>query len=112
MDVLPVNSMSSDRLPRCCTTHTDWSDLAKCLLADYAPPLDDRTVLAEVQRAHAAVSEMIPLSGTDQLEAAELIIRNRLEMTSGRRPDSARLDPESHERSMGPRTSSATALSA
>jgi hypothetical protein len=93
-----MSSHASDPLPRCRPSHQDWPGLTRCLVAQYVPPLDEAVVLDEMRRAIVAVRIGIPLEPAEQVSTAEMIVRHRLEVACGRRPDAARLDPQSHER--------------
>lgn len=85
-----------ERIPRCCDSHSDWRVLAQHLVDDFTE-LAAGDVVRELGRAKAAV-ESFQLDEADQVGVAELMTRHQLMLLSGRIPDIARLDPESHVR--------------
>lgn len=102
---------SYGQLPRCCPRHDDWASLGAHLAADFAevsPPEVGR----ELARAREA-TELVALEGDDALFIGELITRHQLMLRSGRLPEVARLDPESHSgRRRLPDSTAASAASA
>jgi hypothetical protein len=81
---------------QCCPRHADWPTLAQHLLDEY-PDATITDIVREVRRARNAVED----HGLDDEEAVgigEAIVRNQLNLLTGRASDAARLDPERHDR--------------
>lgn len=83
-----------ERLPRCCAEHHDWQTLAEHLSRDFSTVASDQVLrnVLDVQ----AVAQRFDLDEREALDVGELIIRYRLMLATGRIPDVARTDPQTH----------------
>jgi hypothetical protein len=82
--------------PRCCETHTSWTDLVQHLIAAF-PQIEVAEVVDIVARARRAEEEF-GLPDGDRLETAEVIARHQLIQLTAQAAPSPRLDPQSHDR--------------
>jgi hypothetical protein len=82
--------------PRCCPTHSSWSDLVRHLIAAF-PQIDAAEVVDIVARARRA-EEDFGLPEDQHLETAEVIARHQLLQLTNQGMPSPRLDPERHGR--------------
>jgi hypothetical protein len=82
--------------PRCCPSHTSWTDLVQHLIASF-PQVDVAEVVDIISRARRAEEEF-GLPDEERLETAELIARHQLVQLTNQGAPSPRLDPESHDR--------------
>jgi hypothetical protein len=89
-----VTDTTIERLPRCCLQHPDWQTLAEHLCRDFPTVGRDQILrsLIDAQR----VTRRFDLEESDALETGELMVRHRLMLTTGRLPDVARTDPQTH----------------
>ena len=85
---------SGPGLPRCCDSHDDWRTLGAHLRREFAE-LDADVVARELGAAQAAALR-VGLAPRDALDMSEVIARHQLMLLTGRRVETARLDPESH----------------
>jgi hypothetical protein len=82
--------------PRCCESHTSWTDLVQHLISGF-PRIEPAEVVDIVARARRAEEEF-GLPDGDRLETAEVIARHQLMQLTAQGTPSPRLDPESHDR--------------
>jgi hypothetical protein len=87
-DVIPA--------PRCCPTHSSWTDLVQHLIAGF-PQIDPAEVVDIVARARRAEEEF-GLPADEHLATAEVIARHQLLQLTSQGMPSPRLDPERHGR--------------
>jgi hypothetical protein len=71
-------------IQRCCSTHGDWESLARHLIADFSE-VPTAAIINELSRAKRA-SELFELGNQDALDGAELIVRYRVLVATGRSP--------------------------
>jgi hypothetical protein len=71
-------------IPRCCKTHGGWADLARHLIADFGD-VPATTIISELSQAKHA-TELFELGDQHALDCAELIVRNRALIATGRLP--------------------------
>ncbi|MDQ1746776.1 MAG: hypothetical protein QOD07_1039 [Frankiaceae bacterium] len=71
-------------IPRCCTTHSDWAGLARHLVADFGG-VPTKAIVDELSHAKRAC-QLFQLGNQDALDCAELIVRNRVLIATGRSP--------------------------
>lgn len=93
---MSIDEESNQPLTRCCAVHADWPTLSAHLRAEFAE-LPAEVIAEELIKARRAV-EMFGVDAPDGLPVAELIVRHRLLITTGRMPDIAKLDPQTHVR--------------
>lgn len=79
--------VTTAQVARCCSTHRDWADLARHLLADFAD-VPTRSIIDELARARRA-GDFFELEGADALDCAELIVRHRVLSATGHAPTAA-----------------------
>jgi hypothetical protein len=82
--------------PRCCESHTSWTDLVQHLITGF-PQVEPAEVVDIVARARRAEEEF-GLPDEERLATAELIARHQLIQLTAQGTPSPRLDPESHGR--------------
>ncbi|HVV76434.1 MAG TPA: hypothetical protein VHC43_10390 [Mycobacteriales bacterium] len=82
------------RIARCCPEHSDWQVLAEHLCRDFSSVTREQ-VLRNVLDAQA-VTERFNLAPREALDIGELIVRYRLLLSTGKVPDVARTDPQTH----------------
>jgi hypothetical protein len=82
--------------PRCCDSHTSWTDLVQHLVAAY-PQVDPAEVVDVVARARRAEEEF-GLPDDQRLETAEVIARHQLIQLTALDTPARRLHPEHHDR--------------
>jgi hypothetical protein len=91
-DVIPA--------PRCCPTHSSWTDLVQHLIAAF-PKIDAAEVVDIIARARRAEEEF-GLPEDEHLETAEVIARHQLLQLTSQGMPTPRLDPERHGRTQTP----------
>lgn len=72
---------------RCCPVHNDWAGLARHLIIDFSS-VPSGTVVAELWQAQTA-SRFFGLDLADALHCAELMVRYRVLLATGRLPSPA-----------------------
>jgi len=82
-----MNPTAAVPLQRCCPVHNDWAGLASHLISDFdSVPI--QTVVAELREAQFA-SRFFGLELADALYCAELMVRYRVLIATGRHPPPA-----------------------
>jgi len=82
-------------IPRCCVSHEDWTTLARHVVNGF-PQMAMSDIARELRMAKDVIDTFDV--GDDALEVAELIARHRLMLASGDAVDTAKLDPQRHDR--------------
>lgn len=96
---MSIDHQNVQPLPRCCAAHPDWTTLGVHLREDFGDlPAD--LITEELLKARRAV-DMFAVDSMDGLQLAELIVRHQLLISTGRAPDIAKLDPQTHARRSG-----------
>jgi hypothetical protein len=80
----------------CCQAHIDWSELATHLHRDFDVAINGALVTDEMARASDALTLFGIENEEERLFIGERIVRHHLEIISGQRRLSSRLDPEYH----------------